>query len=138
MDDDVQKVYKTIMVQEDRDRDLPIAEKYLSGKRIEWEWIKEQIYTQMYCHTNDNYFYKPMTLYHKDGQSHYDWCQLVLGVQEEIVKFYGQIGSKDTHYSGRREDIRLALPCQRATLLCAGSTNTYIQGHLDHLNHGDP
>ena len=37
MGDDTQKVYKTIMTQEDRDRDLPIAEKYLSGKRIEWE-----------------------------------------------------------------------------------------------------
>ena len=76
MDDDAQKVYKTIMVQEDRDRDLPIAEKYLSGKHIEWEWIKEQIFTQMCCHTNDNYFYKTlMTLYRRDRQSRYDWCQ---------------------------------------------------------------
>ena len=54
MDDDAQKVYKTIMAQENRERDLPIAEKYLSEKRIAWEWVKEQILTQMCCHTNDN------------------------------------------------------------------------------------
>ena len=42
----------------------------------------------MCCHTNDNYFYKHlMILYRKDGQSRYDWFQLVLGEQEEIVKF---------------------------------------------------
>ena len=52
-DDDAQRIYKTIISQEDKEKDLPIAEKYQSNKRIA---CKEQIYTQMYCHTNDNYF----------------------------------------------------------------------------------
>ena len=99
MDDDAQKVYKTILAQEDRERDLPIAEKYLPEKHISWEWIKEQIFTQMCCFTNGNYFYKTlMTLYRKNNQSRYAWCQLVLGSQREIVNYgngYDQIGSKD-------------------------------------------
>ena len=101
MDDDTQKVYKTIMAQEDdRERNLPIDEKYFPEKHIKWEWVKEQILTQMCCHTNDNYFYKTlMTLYRKNRQSRYDWFQLVLGAQEKISNYghgYDQIGSKDT------------------------------------------
>ena len=49
--------------------------------------------------TNGNYFYQPlMTLYRKDNQTRYVWCDLVKGTQEDIEKFgkgYDQIGSKD-------------------------------------------
>ena len=87
------------MAQEDRERDLPIAEKHLPEKRISWEWIKEQIFTQMCCFTNGNYFYKTlMTLYRKNNQSRYAWCQLVLSAQQDIINYgngYDQIGSKD-------------------------------------------
>ena len=99
MDADAQRYYKTVIAQEDKNRNLPMAEKYKPGKRIPWEWIQNIICTKMCCHTNGNYFYKPlMTLYRKDGQSRYDWCELVKGAQQDIVNFkngYDQIGSND-------------------------------------------
>ena len=101
MDDDAQRVYKTILAEKDKDMNLPMAKKYEPKYRIKWEWIKNQIYTQMCCSTNDNYYYKPlMTLYHKEGQTRHEWCELVRGAQEEIVSFFGnghdKIGSRDT------------------------------------------
>jgi hypothetical protein len=67
MDDDGKKFYRTIMMQEDTTKDLSMDEKYLPGKRITWEWIKEMIYTKMCCRTNGNYFYSPLlTVYRRD------------------------------------------------------------------------
>ena len=60
MDADAQRYYKTVIAQEDKSRNLPMAEKYKPGKRIPWEWIQNMICTKMCCHTNGNYFYKPL------------------------------------------------------------------------------
>ena len=99
MDDDAQAYYKTILSQEDKRKGLPLEEKYLPGKRIPWKTITEWIYTKMCCHTNGNYYYKTlMTLYRPDGQTRYDWAQLVLNAQEALMGFehgYQYIGSKD-------------------------------------------
>ena len=99
MDDDGKKFYRTIMMQEDTAKDLTMDEKYLPGKRITWEWIKNMIYTKMCCRTNGNYFYSPLlTVYRRDGQTRYDWCDLISGVQADVVAYkhgYDKLGSQD-------------------------------------------
>ena len=63
MDDDAQRVYKTILAEKDKDMNLPMAKKYEPKHRIKWEWIKNQIYTQMCCSTNGNYYYKTLMVW---------------------------------------------------------------------------
>ena len=99
MDDGGQKFYKTMLLQEDANRDLSMAEKYMPGKRIPWKWIKEMIYTKMSCRTNGNYFYKPMlTMYRTDNLTRWEWCDLVTGVYDDMVEYgngYDKLGSRD-------------------------------------------
>ena len=99
MDDDGKNFYRTTLMQEDTSKKLPMSEKYLPGKRIPWEWIKDMIYTKMCCQTNGSYFYKTMlTMYRRDGQTRFFWCDLVRGAHDDIIGFgngYDQIGSRD-------------------------------------------
>jgi len=99
MDEPAKDFYNTVMAEEDSKRNLAIKDKYQPGKRISWKWIKNMICAKMCRRTNGSYFYRPlMTLYRKDGQTRHDWCDLVKGIQEDIVAFrhgYHRIGSKD-------------------------------------------
>ena len=99
MNDPAKNYYHTVLAREDLARNLAPSEKYKQGRRIPWEWIKNMVYDDICCPTNGNYYTRPMlTVYRRAKQTRFEWCQQVLGVQEDVEKFgrgYDKIGTWD-------------------------------------------
>ena len=99
MDDGALEFFNTTIDQLEDSMNLSDDEKYEPGKRISWKDIKKVILEDICVDVNGNFYYRPLlTVYRKDKQTRFDWCNLIDDLREGIHGFkqgYEKIGTRD-------------------------------------------
>ena len=99
MDDGALEFFNTTIDQLEDSKNLSDEEKYEPGKRISWKDIKKIILEDICVDVNGNFYYRPLlTIYRKDKQTRFDWCNLIDDLREGIHGFkqgYEKIGTRD-------------------------------------------